>query len=263
VEDQLEHPDFAGAKVDVVATSDETGRYITLDTSLLFDDALGNFDDRIGLFDSGGEDGFIAASGIYTFDGYIDLGNRFVSRVTTNLLLDFFDYINTFDSAPGNFDAREGDFDGDPSQFDTTSVRVQISTTNDDPSGTPVWSEYRDFIVGDVSARALRFRAILSSVSSGNAPAVRELSVEVDMPDRLEAADDITYTGSQVVTFPAAFKVVPAIGIAASLADGDRYVISGKSRTGFTITTFTGSSVSSNPTTFDYVAKGYGKELSA
>ena len=81
------------------------------------------------------------------------------------------------------------------------------------------------------------------------------------MPDRVEADDDITYTGSQTVTFPAAFKVTPAIGIAATLADGDRYVISSKSRTGFTITTYTGASVSTNPTTIDYVAKGYGKEL--
>ena len=81
------------------------------------------------------------------------------------------------------------------------------------------------------------------------------------MPDRLEAQDDLTYTESLAVTFPAAFKAVPALGIAATLADGDRYVISGKSRSGFTITTFTGASVSTNPTTIDYVAKGYGKEL--
>jgi hypothetical protein len=81
------------------------------------------------------------------------------------------------------------------------------------------------------------------------------------MPDRVESASDITYTGTYAVTFPSAFKAAPAIGIAASLANGDRYVISGKSRTGFTITTYTAGSVSTNPATFDYVAKGYGKEL--
>jgi len=101
----------------------------------------------------------------------------------------------------------------------------------------------------------------LETTDPANAPAVRELSVEVDMPDRVEADDDITYTGTRVITFPAAFRVAPALGIAAALADGDRYVITEKSRTGFTITTFTGASVSTNPTTIDYVAKGYGKEL--
>ena len=256
---QVEHPDFSGAKTDVIFGTDDAGNYIALDTAVLFDEVEGDFDDGLGLFEGGS--GNIAASGTYDFDGYIDLGERYVSRVVTELNLDFFDYVNDFDGATGLFDAREGLFDGDPTSFDTTSVRTQVSTTNDDPAGTPTWSAYRDFVVGDVNARALRFRAVLETNSPSNTPAVRELSVEVDMPDRVEADDDITYTGSQAVTFPAAFKVVPAIGIAASLADGDRYVISGKSRSGFTITTFTGASVSSNPTTFDYVAKGYGKEL--
>ena len=261
VASQAEHPDFSGAKTDVVVSSDATGNYLTLDTSILFDSLTGDFDDAAGLFDGGG--GNITTSGTYDFDGYIDLGERYVSRVKTEVGLAFLDYVNSFDSASGLFDAREGLFDGDVagSAFDTTSVRTQVSTTNDDPAGTPSWTEYRDFVVGDVNARALRFRAILESTASNNAPAVRELSVEVDMPDRVEADDDITYTGSQTVTFPAAFKVTPAIGIAATLADGDRYVISSKSRTGFTITTYTGASVSTNPTTIDYVAKGYGKEL--
>jgi len=259
VETQDEHPNFLGVRDGVSVVNDDASNFITLDTSLLFDEASGDFDDALGLFDGGF--GTVSASGTYQFDEYIDLGEEYVSRVTTSMLLDFLDYINDFDSALGLFDARAGDFDGDPSQFDTTSVRTQVSTTNDDPAGSPVWSDWRDFIVGDISARALRFRAVLESTSGGNAPAVRELSVEVDMPDRLEAQDDLTYTESLAVTFPAAFKAVPALGIAATLADGDRYVISGKSRSGFTITTFTGASVSTNPTTIDYVAKGYGKEL--
>lgn len=261
VETQDEHPNFLGVRDGVSVVNDDASNFMTLDTSTLFDDASGDFDDAVGLFDGGL--GSVRSTGSYDFDGYIDLGERYVSRVTTSMALDFLDYINDFDSALGLFDVREGDFEGDPSAFDTTSVKMQVSTTNDDPAGSPVWSEYRDFIVGDINARALRFRAVLASTSGGNAPAVRELSVEIDMPDRVESGDDITYTGSQVVTFPSAFRATPAIGIAASLADGDRYVISGKSRTGFTITTYTGASVSTNAVTFDYVAKGYGKELSA
>ena len=259
VETQVEHPNFLGDKDNVVLLDDEISSYITLDTSVSFDETTGNFDDAFGLFDGG--QGQIASIGRYDFDGYIDLGERYVSRVVTNLTVAFLDYVNDFDSASGLFDAREGLFDGDPSAFDTTSVKTQVSTTNDDPDDAPTWSPYRDFVVGDINARALRFRAVLETTDPANAPAVRELSVEVDMPDRVEADDDITYTGSRVITFPAAFRVAPALGIAAALADGDRYVITEKSRTGFTITTFTGASVSTNPTTIDYVAKGYGKEL--
>jgi hypothetical protein len=259
VETQVEHPNFLGDKDNVVLVTDTIGNFITLETSVLFDDVEGDFDDAFGLFDGGS--GSVASVGIYDFDGYIDLGERYVSRVVTQLSLDFLDYAVDFDSASGLFDAREGLFDGDPSAFDTTSVKTQVSTTNDDPDDDPTWTDYRDFIVGDINARALRFRAVLETSNPTNAPAVRELSVEVDMPDRVEADDDITYTGSRVIAFPAAFRVAPALGIAAALADGDRYVITEKSRTGFTITTFTGASVSTNPTTIDYVAKGYGKEL--
>ena len=266
VETRQQDPSFTGTKSSVVLTSDDYGPYITLDTVTLFDSYLGNFDDALGLFDGGG--GSVATSGIYYFDNYVDLGAKYVSRVKTDIDVDFLDYVNTFDDAGGNFDVRSGNFDGDPSQFDSVSVITQMAYTDDDPAGSPTWSEWRNFIVGDISARAIKFRAILKSQAAGGtfagattAPAVRILRAIVDMPDRVESASDITYTGTYAVTFPAAFKVTPAIGIATSLANGDRYAISGKSRTGFTITTYTGASVSTNPATFDYVAKGYGKEL--
>lgn len=261
VETLTQNPNFTGAKSTVVLTSDDIGNYITLGTAQNFDSATGLFDDQVGLFDGGGASVSVATSGTYDFDNYIDLGQKYVSRVQSSIKMDFLDYANDFDSAAGLFDSRAGDFDGDPSQYDTVTAKTQISYTDDDPTGSPTWTAYKDFTVGDISARAIRFRAVLESSNANTAPAVRELSVEVDMPDRLESGDDITYTGSQVVTFPSAFKATPAIGISASLADGDRYEISSKSRTGFTITTYTGGSVSSNPTTIDYVAKGYGKEL--
>lgn len=266
VETRQQDPSFSGTKSSVVVTSDNYGAYLTLNTSLLFDDYISDFDEGLGLFDGGG--GSVATSGIYYFDNYVDLGAKYVSRVKTDIDVDFLDYVNTFDDAGGKFDARDGVFDGDPSQFDTVSVRTQMSYTDDNPSGSPTWSAWRNFVVGDIAARAIKFRAILTSKSAGDdfvgaiaAPAVRGLTAIVDMPDRVESASDITYTGTYAVTFPAAFKATPAIGIAASLANGDRYVISGKSRTGFTITTYTGGSVSTNPATFDYVAKGYGKGL--
>lgn len=262
VETLAQDPAFTGAKTNVVLLNDEIGNYIALDTATLFDSATGDFDDQAGLFDGGGDSVVMASTGYYEFDDYIDLGQKYVSRVSTSMDIRYLEYADTFDAASGLFDSRDGDFDGDPTQFDTTTARTQVSYTDDDPAGSPTWSDWRDFIVGDISARAIRFRAALETSSDSATPAIRELTATVDMPDRVEADDDITYTGSTVVTFPSAFKATPAIGIAAALADGDRYVISGKSRTGFTITTYTGGSVSSNAMTFDYVAKGYGKELS-
>ena len=260
---ETENPAFAGAKSNIVRLTEDGGvnPYITLDTTATFDSFTGDFDDAVGLFDGGG--GTVVASGIYYFEDYVDLGDKYVSRVQANMDVSFIDYVNDFDAVSGLFDTREGNFDGDTAQFDTTSARTQISFTNDNPAAAPTWSDWSDFFVGDIAARALRFRVILESSNPANAPSVSSLNVQIDMPDRVESEDDITYTGSRVVSFPSSFRAKPAIGIAATLADGDRYAITGKSRSGFTITTYTGASISSNAVTFDYVAKGYGKELSA
>jgi hypothetical protein len=51
------------------------------------------------------------------------------------------------------------------------------------------------------------------------------------------------------------------VSVGITMASGDRYEISAKSRTGFTIKTFTGSTQSTNSATFDYVATGYGGEV--
>jgi hypothetical protein len=261
VETFVENPDFTGSKNSTVRLDDGGLSYITLDTSNLFDATLGDFDDEVGLFDGGSGGGQVFSTGTYEFSDYLDLGVKYTSRVSVDLKTLFLDYVNTFDSATGLFDSREGDFNGDPSQFDLTSVQAQVSYTDDDPSGTPTWSAWQNISVSDVSARAIKFRVVLSTQSGKAAPAVTELVARIDMPDRVESGSGITYTGSQSITFPVAFKVTPAIGLATTLANGDRYEISSRSRAGFTITTYTGVTVSSNPTTIDYVAKGYGKEI--
>jgi hypothetical protein len=262
IETLTEHPTFSGTKTNTIVVEDDGQYYLTLTTDSDFDDVAGLFDDAEGLFDGGGGSG-IQDNGTYEFANYVDLGDKYVSRVHADMNVDFLDFVNNFDGASGLFDSRLGDFDGDPAQFDTTTAKVQVATTDDDPAGTPTWSSWQDFIVGDLAARAIKFRAVLATSSETTAPLVRELTATVDMPDRVEADDDITFTGTTNISFPTAFKLTPAIGVAITLADGDRYVITSKTRSGFTITTYTGASVSTNAATIDYVAKGYGKELAA
>jgi hypothetical protein len=203
-------------------------------------------------------------SGTYTFNGVVDLGAKYTSRAQVNANILFLDLTSNFDDAPGLFDDREGLFDGDANaEIGTTSVRSQISITDDNPSGSPVWSDWQDFVVGDVAARAIRFRIVLESENTAHAPGVQELTAVVDMPDRVESQQDLTISSSGVlnVTFPVPFKEAPAIGLTAVLADGDRYVITGRTRTGFTVTIYTGNVVSTKGATVDYIAKGYGRGL--
>ena len=254
-----EHPTFSGTRSNTVVMEDDTGDYLALDTTDDFDSGAGNFDDALGLFD--GFSGTVA-SGTYDFATTVDFGEVYTSRVTPTFSVDFLDYANDFDSASGNFDDRDGNFDGDATQFDKTSATFLLRHTNDDPSGSPTYTSYQPFIVSDITARAIQFRVQLESDSSSVSPAIRQLGATIDMPERTVSESDITFTGTKSVTFPTKFKGVPALGISlANLANGERYVITNKTRAGFDIEIFSGSSQSTNSVTLDYVAKGFGKEI--
>ena len=260
VETITESPTFAGYKN---GTAKSNGSLV-LNTSVLFDDLSGLFDDASGDFDSAG--GNYELEGTYDFDNVVDLGSVYTSRVTARIEQERLESVNLFDDAPGNFDDREGLFDGDPNVFDDVNVEMYVSTTEDDPADSgATWSAYRKFFVGDYKARGLKFRARLTSENGTATPVVNVLSVTIDMPDRIAAGSDIssgTDSGGKVVSFIPAFKVAPAIGIAAqNLNQGDYFVISNKTNSSFTIK-FYDSGANVVDRTFDYVAKGYG-ELAA
>jgi len=260
-----ENPSFSGVKSGVSINSDGS---LELAESFKFDSATGLFDDRgqdtdpVGLFDDFTGYG---SSGIYYFSNDLDLGQKYTSRLAFSFTSTRFDSTGSFDSATGNFDDR-GDgvalFDGDPTAFSDTSVSLQLRHTDDDPTGTPTWSDWQAFSVSDITARAFEFRLVLSSTDTNVTPVVSALSATIDMQDRVVSGSDITFTGTTNITFDDAFAATPAIGLSlANLTDGDRYTMTNKTRTGFTINTFTGGSASTNAVTLDYVAKGYGKEL--
>ena len=248
-----EHPNFTGTKTQTV----NVGSELVLDTSVNFDSGTGNFDDGVGLFDGGG--GFVATSGTYDFAGVVDLGSSVTSRVTASVTLTRLDYVDLFDSATGNFDDRQGLFDGDPTAFGDTNVELQVATTDDDPNGTsPSFTAFRKFVVGNYKARGLKFKAVLTTTNTETSPSISALSVTVDMPDLFQQDNDISSgTSAKVITFGTPFHTLQAIGIAASnLQSGDFYVITSKSRTGFTIE-FRNSSNAIVDRTFDFTAKGF------
>jgi len=254
-----ESPGFTGTKTECSVTEDG---YLILDTANDFDDVTGLFDDADGDFDGGS--GNVSTIGTYEFADIFDLSQVYTSRVTANVTNVRLDYINLFEDATGNFDERAGLFDGDPNTYGDTNVTLYVSTTDDNPSGTPTWSEFRPFFVGDYKARAFKFKAVLSSSSGESSPELRSLSVSVDMPDRVTSGDNLSTSASAyAVTFNKAFKQTPAIAITAeNMAQGDYYEVTSKSASGFTIT-FKDSGGSSVARTFDYVAKGYGELTTA
>jgi hypothetical protein len=194
--------------------------------------------------------------GYYEFDNVIDLGQVYTSRVSAD--------IRAFGERAGDDVFERPDFFAVTDFFgveigDTWGVRVEVSTTPDDPAGSPVWSDWTQLIAGDVSARAYRFRAVLRSGQFDITPVVTVLSASVDMPDRVVAESDLAVsTAGRVISFTPPFHSLQGISIAAQgMASGDYYQISGKSNAGFTII-FRNASGTPVARTLDYVAKGYG-----
>jgi hypothetical protein len=257
VSTSTQSPSFTGSKTNMVVTD---GNLLQLGTANNFDDVAGNFDDAGGLFDGGV--GNVASSGTYEFDTHIDLGSVYTSRVTANMNVARISFVDSFDDASGNFDDRSGLFDGDPQQFDDTNTELLVATTEGDPSGSPTYTDFRKFFVGDYKARAFKFKLQMTSQKGTATQQVSALSVTVDMPDRVIAEADVasgTSTSGKAITFSPAFKSLQGVGISAqNLASGDFYAITNKSETGFTIEFFNSSSATLSRT-FDYVARGFGE----
>ena len=234
VNELIEQTAFSGSKTDVVVIDDK----LQLDTSNLFDSVAGDFDDATGLFDGGG--GLIVSSGTYDFSNYLDLGATYTSTVKTNLK------VTQLSQHTGT--VTNG----------ATDVDLFVSTTTDDPAGSPTWTAYRQFVVGSYTARALRFRAELTTTQSDETPAIEELEARVELPTRTQSDNDIqSGTGAKAVTFTTPFKTLLAVSISVGdMQSGDYYAITSKSATGFTIN-FYDSTNTGVDRLFDYVATGF------
>ena len=119
----------------------------------------------------------------YDFSNYIDTTT--VKRVKARVdaaIIRINEAGNGFDELAGNFDDLTGFFDDLSAEqnFADTNVEFFVSTTDDDPAGTPTWSDYQRFRVGYFSGRAFRFRAVLKSISDNVTPNITNLSATVE-----------------------------------------------------------------------------------
>jgi hypothetical protein len=250
---------FTGTKTDAEVVARDGVNYLQIKLGELFDDHSGNFDDAVGDFDDGGEvqsnlDGF------YEFStNPIDLGAIYNSQVTTSMTSTRFNPNSLFDTFEGLFDEQEGNFDGNYTEQDDVTAKIQISTSNDNST----YTDYQDYILGDYKARYIKLRVKMTTLNADSTPAISALSATIDMPDRTEAVANTasgTSASGKAVTFSPAFKDLQGLAISVgNLDNNDRYVVTSKSATGFTITFYQGAGTGTViDRTFDYVAKGYG-----
>ena len=201
----------------------------------------------------------LATAGTYGFYNSIDLGAVYTSRLTLDMAVSGIDTTVSIDTWADIDNQESWDQSVDPSLW---GVQLQLRSTNDNPAGSPAWSNWMPFVIGDYSARAFQFRALLSSDLAGVTPAVTQLRVDLAMPDRTESARNITtLAAGSTVTFGNPFRATPAISITAqNMATGDYYTITSPSASGFTIRFFNASNTGISRT-FDYLASGYGEQI--
>jgi hypothetical protein len=249
VETINEHPNFTGTKTQVIE-SDDTLR---LDSSELFDSATGNFDTPTTFFDSGVTTADLYATGNYEFANVIDIGATHTVRVTASITQTAENIDDLFDSRTGNFDDGASNVDGDAPA--NCNAHIEIATSTDNVT----YSSFRNFVIGDYTARYLKFKLVMTSSDLSSTPIIQALSVTVDMPDRIFSGNDITSgAGTFNVIFTSPFKSVNyALGITGeNMNTGDFFVVDTKTINGFNLT-FKNSSDTAVSRVFDYLAKGF------
>ena len=197
-----------------------------------------------------------SATGEYQSSTVIDLGQVFTSRLTAQL---FATATNTLNVMAGwtrlsDVVALSG---ADPGEWDIT---LQVSYTSDDPA-LDNWSGWQEFVVGDYAARAFKFRLLLYSYRSYLLVQVAQLSVNIDMPDRVLSLQDVVCPAAGMrVTFDPPFRALKGLATdGQDMVTGDYKTITNKDESGFNIR-FYNASAAGIERTFDVLATGYGTQ---
>ncbi|MEC7763391.1 MAG: host specificity factor TipJ family phage tail protein [Pseudomonadota bacterium] len=198
-----------------------------------------------------------ATRAVFTADEVIDLGAVDTAQVSAEISV--LAYYSGFDIlliddltlTPDLLGAADGSW----------SLTPQISVTDDDPSGSPSWSDWQDLVVGEYRARGYRFRLVFEASDPQILVAVSSCDFIVDMPDRVEKGADVDCPiGGVTVTFATPFRVAPSLVIdGQGLPTGARSI-----RTAVTASSFHQKFVDSGGSdiaaSFDWHAIGYGQQ---
>ncbi len=249
VETIEEDPLWAGAMTNMEYRADYGSIAIT--SSVLID-ALDDIDSILSFDFLGG----VESTGEYLFATAVNLGAIYTSRVTAGITTEGIDITDSIDQ---RLDDVDDWINADGDVFDVNAT-LYMRTTEDDPTGSPTWTDWKPFFVGEYKARGMQFKVIATSGNVSHTILISQLSVTVDMPDRtINMPALVSGVGTYGVVYFANFAAVPAVGITAhNMNSGDYYVIASKTNSGFNIT-FYNSAASIVSRTFDVIAKGYGR----
>ena len=173
----------------------------TLIDSIASIDALSSVDEAIQY----------APVGEYTCQRTLDLGAVYdvnIERVLETLGIEI---TGTWDSRTDLIDSWS---EVDGTNVERVGCNTYVSTTTDDPSGTPTWSPWSEFTAATVVGRGFRFKLVAYSDSTAETVVVKRFDVTVTMRKRTEEFD-VRSVGAfgETLTFTNPFYQPPVIGI--------------------------------------------------
>ncbi len=204
-----------------------------------------------------------ATSGEYIFANSIDLTEVYDVNLRKILKASNFVLNSLWDSRTDLIDTW-GYIDavGGLTEATKCNAAVYVRSTNDNPSGSPTWSDYKEFSNVLITGRGFQFKAILTSSDTNQNIAVTELGATLELQGRTESISTPVTTGSSqyTVTFTKTFKQAPTVVVTPTTQQtGDFFELANISRTGFQVTFKNGSSAVAR--SFVWAASGFGKEV--
>ena len=263
-EDQ-DNPKFQGTKTNVAF--DAVTNSLNLSGGGVFDNII-DFDAVTSLDDFGG----IVPEGTYDFGGApgsttLDLGGVFSLDLKRHFLTEGFYPSDLFDSR-GLIDDIT-DFDG--STATEVNAEMLVRVTQDNPSGSPTYTDFQTFANGTYKGRGFQFRAKLTSKDTAQDIKVSQLGYTASLQRRTEQGNlTASGAGAKAINFTHPFFTgtsallgansnLPSIGInAQNMESGDYFEVSSVSGTGFTVH-FKNDQDASVDRNFTYQAVGFGK----
>ena len=259
--EETETPPFNGNYTDMfyVTSLAEAGGVggIMLSSGLAVDAMAtdGNWDGLPSIDSVGG----VLSAGEYEFGSTYAFPGIFDANLRRRLV--------TLPYIPGDFwDDKTGDIDTwdliDGTGGDRVNAATYVRTTQDDPSGTPVWSAWREFSNAIVRGRGFQFKTQATSTDPTQNILIEELGAAMELQQRTEQSATLTSgAGTYTVTFTNAFYEAPSVGVTGfNMATGDYFAISSVTRAGFQVT-FRNSAGSAVSRQFTYTAIGFGRQI--
>lgn len=271
VETLVGNPDWIGTLGNLVIDTDRLALRLSPSTDLLL--GVGLYDETDfyvpadfyhlpDLFDEPDLFGYqVETSGTFTWPGSLDLVDLYTSRVTAALVVVGERIADDIWAEPDLWTLATI-WGADPVGWDAW---IEVRTTDDDPAGSPTWSAWRRLVASDIRFRGLQARVRLTTTDTAVTPIVKEASVIVDMPDRIDAQGGIAVSAAGTrVAFTSAFRgpARPSVVITGieGAAPGDWADVTGVDPAGFDITVKNGTTPQSGRHV-DYHAKGYGQVI--